>query len=167
MDWKFRLDNLFDENSKDLLVQHLLQNPEEIRNLLTIMNEEERAAWRAAWVLDHLNQSEPLLLIPHLETISSILKTTKYNGVRRSLIKILISNPSATNDDGELLDLCFQWVSSPSIPVAIRAHAMQFIFNLLPTYPELKNEFQLTLETAINDERKGVRGKARKILSSL
>jgi len=167
MEWEHRLNNMFDDHSKDLLVQNLIKNPDEIQNLLKTMTKEEKPAWRAAWVLDHLNQNKPTLLKSHLKEINSILKVTRYNGVRRSLLKILITNPSANNDDGDLLDLCFQWVSSPSIPIAIRAHSMQFIFNLLPTYPELKNEFQLSLETAILDESKGVSGKARKILSSL
>jgi hypothetical protein len=167
MDWKYRLNNLFNENSKEYLVQYLIQNPKEIENLLMVMDEEERPAWRAAWVLDHLNQNAPDLLKPYLATICSRLKNTTFNGVRRSLLKILISTPTEINEDGELLDLCFQWVVSPAIPIAIRAHSMQFISDLLPAYPELKNEFQVSLQSVINDESKGVRGKARKILSSL
>ncbi|PWE00667.1 hypothetical protein [Marinilabilia rubra] len=167
MKWKYRLNNMFDENSKDFLIQYLIQKPEEIESLIKIMKVEEKTAWRAAWVLDHLNQNKPLLLKPHLKEINTILKATEYNGVRRSLLKILITNPCAKNDDGDLLDLCFQWIASPSVPIAIRAHSMQFIVNLLPAYPELKNEFQLSLETAIHDESKGVSGKARRILSSL
>ena len=167
MDWKHRLNNLFDENSRDLLVRYLIQNPQEVKKLLALTKVDEKSAWRAAWILDHLNQTAPSVIKPHLNAICYRLKNTRYNGVRRSLLKILITNPSETNEDGELLDLCFQWVCSPTIPIAIRAHSMQFIYNLLPAYPELKNEFRLSLETAVNEESKGVRGKARKILSQL
>jgi len=168
MEWKQQLENLFNDNSRDFLVHSLVQKPGEIPNILKIIEEdEEKPAWRAAWVIDHLNQQKPQMVTPHLQSINRILKRTKYNGARRSLLKILVINPTNVNHDGELVDLCFQWVCSPAIPIAVRAYAMQFVYDMLPVYPELKNELKTSLETAIHDSSKGVRGKAKKILTML
>jgi hypothetical protein len=168
VNWKQQLHSLFDDQSKDLIVNYLISHPEEIHNIINLINDsDERPAWRAAWIIDHLNQNRPELVMPHLFQLANILKKTTYNGARRSLLKILITNPSPINEDGELVDLCFQWVISPSEPIAIRAYAMQFIFDLLSVYPDLKFELRSTLETVLDDESKGVRGKARKVLTWL
>lgn len=168
MEWKKQLENLFDDDSRDFLVHYLSRNPEELENIIRVIEEdEEKPAWRAAWVIDHLNQKNPRVVAPHLDSLSRILKQTKYNGARRSLLKILVINPTSVNHDGELVGLCFNWICSPAIPIAVRAYAMQFIHDMLPVYPELKNELKTSLETVIHDSSKGVRGKAKKILARL
>jgi hypothetical protein len=168
MNWKRQLNNIFEEQSKEFLVNSLIEKPDEIKKVLSIIDApDEKIAWRAAWLIDNVNQANPKLITRHLSKILDKTKKTKYNGVRRSLLKIIVTNPSRLNEDGELLELCFQWICSPSVPIAIRGHAMQFIYDLLPKYPELKNEFQTSLEAVVHDEGKGVRAKARKILSQI
>ena len=168
MGWKYQLNRLFEEFSKEELLNALAANPEEVSLLIQIIESPpEKTAWRAAWIIDHFNQQYPELISPYLPELLRILKETAYNGARRSLLKIMISHPTMHSEDGELLDRCFHWTCSPSVPIAVRAHAMQYIHKLLPVYPELKNEFQICLESAVHDESKGVKGKAGKLLEKL
>jgi len=167
MDWENELNSLLEERKIEWIVGYLLKNPEETPLIIRLIkSDNEKIAWRSAWVLDHLNVKNPDISAPFLPEMLQILKKTSFNGVRRSLLRILVTNPTKINEDGEMLDLCFKWISSPVIPIAVRAHSMQYVFDLLPKYPELKNEFSHSLELALNDESKGVRTKARKLLSA-
>ncbi len=168
MDWENELNDLLQERNIDDVVCYVLKNSGEIPLIVDLMkSENEKIAWRAAWVLDHINMQNPDLLFSFLHEILQILKQTTFNGIRRSLLRILITNPTELNEDGELLDLCLKWIHSPAFPIAVRAHSMQFVFDLLPKYPELQNEFTHLLEFALNDQSKGVRSRARKLLSAI
>ncbi|WP_234409080.1 hypothetical protein [Marinilabilia salmonicolor] len=83
------------------------------------------------------------------------------------MLKVIITAPTVIKEDGELLDLCFRWIVSPVIPIAVRAHSIQYVYDLLPEYPELENEFRHSLRSALDAGSKGVKAKAGKILSSL
>ncbi len=168
MVWDEYLRDLFADRIKEEALQLLQDRPSEIGALMGyISGQEEKLAWRAAWIIDHLNQKAPLLVRPYLPQLSAILKATPFNGVRRSLIKILVTNPTEVNEDGLLVDLCFRWMINPTIPTAVRAHAMKLVFNLLPHYPDLKGELKTSLEQACEEEAKGVQSCARKLLTKL
>lgn len=168
MDWQCQLNKLFKTVSKEEVVRFISSHPEEIPNIIkTIKHKSERSAWRAAWIIDLLYRDDPSLIKPYIKELLNILIETPYNGVRRSLLKIIHSEPAPTTEDGRLLDKCFQWIVSPIIPTAVRVHAMQYVSQLLPSYPELKNEFILCLETALNDENKGIKTKARNLLKQI
>ncbi|WP_444820521.1 hypothetical protein [Thermophagus sp. OGC60D27] len=168
MDWEYQLDHLFEEVNKQEIILFLSKHPEEIPKLIkTINHSPEKRAWRTAWIIDLLYRDEPALVTPYLADLRTILKATPFNGVRRSLLKIINSQKAISIEDGELLDKCFQWIISPAVPTAVRAHAMQYAINLLPSYPELKNELQLCLQTALHDEKKGIKAKARNLLKQI
>jgi hypothetical protein len=168
MDWESELNILLEERNITWLVSYLLNNRGEMPQIIDLINSgNEKIAWRAAWVLDHITMENPEISTPFFPEILQTLKQTPFNGVRRSLLRIMVTTPTELNEDGELLDLCFKWINSPAFPIAVRAHSMQFVFDLLPKYPELKNEFSHSLEFALDDESKGVRSKARKLLAGI
>ena len=168
MDWDDFLQQLFAGRQKEEALALLQKQPGEISTLLRYVTvPDEKLAWRAAWIIDHLNQQAPQLIKPHLSRLCTILKTTSFNGVRRSLMKVLVTNPSPVNEDGLLVDLCFNWMVNPKIPTAVRAHAMKLVYNLLPIYPDLRGEFKTSLEVALEEEAKGVQSCARNLLAKL
>ncbi len=168
MEWEDYLRDLFAGSIKEEALAFLQKQPEEIGTLVGyISSPDEKLAWRAAWIIDHLNLQVPKLVGPYLPTLCSILKATSFNGVRRSLIKILVTNPTKVNEDGLLVDLCFKWMINPGIPTAVRAHSMKLVFGLLPVYPDLKGELKTSLELAVEEEAKGVQGCARNLLARL
>jgi len=168
MDWENQLNHLFKELNKKEIVSFLSAHPIEISTLINVTSQSpERIAWRAAWIIDLLDRDKPELISPHIADLHIILKATPYNGVRRSLLKIINHHSPSSLEDGELLDKCFQWMITPTVPTAVRAHAMQYISQLLPSYPDLKREFELCLETALNDGNKGIKAKARNLLKQI
>ncbi|WP_291854949.1 hypothetical protein [Marinilabilia sp.] len=168
MNWEIELNTLLEERNIKWVVQSLIESPKDISQLLELTkSENEKIAWRAAWVIDHLNMRNPELISPFLHDLLQILKNTHFNGVRRSLLKIAVTAPSSIKEDGEILDLCFKWIYSPAFPIAVRVYSMQFVFDLLPRYPELKNEFCHSLEFALVDQSKGIGSKARKLLMAI
>ncbi|PRZ00094.1 hypothetical protein [Marinilabilia salmonicolor] len=168
MNWEKELNILLEERKISQVVDYLFSSPEEIPQLIGLTkHRKKKTAWRAAWVIDHLNMQKPGVVAPFYPEIIQILKSTSFDGVRRSLLKVMLGAPVEKRDDGELLDLCFRWIVSPDIPIAVRVYSMQYVHDLLPEYPELKNEFRHSLLLALDDQSKGVKARAGRILSSL
>jgi hypothetical protein len=66
-----------------------------------------------------------------------------------------------------LIDLCFGYLSSEIIPVAVKAHAMQIIYNHVLLYPELKDELVTILEDQIDNNTVGFLSRARRLIKQM
>jgi hypothetical protein len=146
----------------------LMQDPNSIPAMINqIENTNPVAAWRAAWVIDKLSEQHPQLLLPHHPRLLSILKTTSSNGVRRHITRILAGNFSKACEDGELVDLCLQWIFLPKIPVAVKANAMTLMLELTKIYPDLIPELKIAIEAGLETASPGYKSRARKVLQRL
>ena len=68
---------------------------------------------------------------------------------------------------GQLVDLCFERMLSGTVPVAIKVHCMEILFNIVKAEPDLKGELRLAIESRMNQETAGFRSRGRKILKQL
>ena len=146
----------------------LMQNPSSIASMIDqIENTNPVVAWRAAWIIDKLSDQYPHLLRPHHPKLLTILKKTTSNGVRRHLTRILSGNFSEVCEDGELVDLCLEWIFLPKIPVAVKANAMTLMLELTKIYPDLIPELKTAIEAGLETASPGYKSRARKVLKKL
>lgn len=168
MNWEAELLALrFGGSSMDL-ASCVAQQPEEIHQLIKAAGHSNHmVAWRAAWVLDNYARNHQAEITKYTDQLSELLVATKHNGVRRHLTRILCDTDPALIDDGRVVDLCFEWISNPTTPVAVQANAMSLLAGLCNIYPDLAKE----LETVINDNyihgSAGFKSRCRKILKQL
>ena len=68
---------------------------------------------------------------------------------------------------GITADICFSFLNSCQEPVAIRAHSMTILYNIVKKYPELKEELKVSIEDQIPYGSAGIKNRGNKILKAL
>ena len=167
-DWSERISNLRSIGMIDEIVAEIYQNPALIDAIIIhIENPAPTVAWRTAWIIDKLAVKNKLLIEPYHKILVGMLKKTNNNSIRRHLTKILSANPTKECEDGELIDKCLNWIIHPKVPVAVKANAMQLLFEICKVYPELIPEFRMVVEEGLPTGSQGYKSKARKMLKGL
>jgi len=67
-------------------------------------------------------------------------------------------------NEGEAIDLLFQFIVSPKTNITTKSRAVLVLFNLTKKYPELKNEFRYSLKDQLNKYSKDFDKRITKIL---
>lgn len=152
----------------EILIAEIGNNPEYFDLLMDItLNSTDKNSWRAAYIADKIHDNNPELIYPYLKTIISILKTLKDLSKKRHFLKLLSMNDLPKNQFGFLVDFCLNTLSS-SEPPAVRVHAMQILFNISETEPELKPELIQIIEQEIEyRSTAGIISRGTKILNKL
>lgn len=134
----------------DLVTQWIIEQPESISTLIAlVLAHNEKVSPRATWVLEKLSEKIHEPAANYLEIIINELQNIKSSSTRRTISKVLMLHTIPEKYEGELLDYCITMIELPKEPVAVKANCMTIIFNLLPKYPELKNEIFAIIENQI------------------
>jgi hypothetical protein len=139
------------------------QRFDELFNLF--LKDEHRVTQRAAWPLSYAVRSHPELINKHLgKLIRNLRKEGLHDAIKRNSVRILEHIEIPKRYHGEVMDICFSYIQSPTEAVAIKAFSLTVLGNLLPLYPEIKNELKLIVEERWEDETAAFRVRARKTL---
>ncbi|MBI9066427.1 MAG: hypothetical protein JEZ09_03975 [Salinivirgaceae bacterium] len=134
----------------DLVTQYACQNPEAINYLVDlVIYNEETVSMRAAWALEKLSEKKNEVIKNRLPDILEILSKITVSGTRRTIAKVLMQYTIPEEFEGKLFDFCIEMIEAVKEPVAVKANCMTIVFNLLPKYPELKNEIFAIIEDQI------------------
>lgn len=167
-DWEKELEEIRSGRESKKLAHCLKKNPEEIPLMIKAMeNPVTTIAWRAGWVLDHLERLNKKALLPYLNQLSEILLHTPHHGVQRHITRIFCNAPAAELEDGRLVDACFNWLLNPRTPVAVKVNAMEIIGNLCVRYPELGQELKTVIQEGYETGTAAFKSRARRILARL
>ena len=132
-----------------------------------IMTEEYRIVQRASWVLRHCFELKPELVLPHLDAMVKKLREPSHDAYRRNTLAILSEIDIPEHLMGDLADLCFSWLESREIPVAIRVHSMEVLYQICQHEPELAGELVMLIEMYLPHESAGFVSRGRKVLKKL
>ncbi len=114
-----------------------------------------RAAFRAAWALEHLLFDSSPLLHEYREQVIDLYLLSSNWSVLRSITKLTIELTKASSKDATLLsdeqeegllEKTFQILGAVDCPIAVRCNAYDILFTLTPKYEWLAQE----LRTQIN-----------------
>lgn len=103
-------------------------------------------SWRAAYLADKIHDEYPELILPFIEPMIQQLEREKNSGKKRHFLKLLSTNEIPAEHYGFLVDYCINTLTSAKEPPAVRVHAMQLLFNISETEPELKPEILAVIE---------------------
>lgn len=134
----------------DLITQWAIENHESIDLLIDmVLSHKDKLAMRASWVLEKLSEKFPDILRERINEIIDVLNEIPESGTRRTIAKVLMYHTIPEDYEGQMLDFCITMLERPKEPVAVKANCMTIIFNLLPKYPDLKNEIFAIIEDQI------------------
>src|SRR5262245_60590642 len=131
------------------------------------LKSEYRINQRAAWPVSYCAIAHPKFISKHFNRlIKNLQKADVGDSVKRNSVRLLQHVSIPKKFHGELMDLCFRYVSSPDEPVAIKAFSLTILQNLCKEYPEIKNEIKLIIEERWPHETAAFHSRAKKILQS-
>ena len=168
MDFRSLLTDIPSGVEKDLLIGEVIKSESHFNTLLQLaLHEKDPIAWRACWVLDVSDEKMPGLARKHISKIVKALPGLESKGSLRSLLRMLARYDIPEEEQGLLIDLCFSYLVSEQYPVAVKAHAMQIIYNHVLIYPELKDELITVIEDQVDNNTVGFKSRGMRIIRQL
>lgn len=152
-----------------LIIQGITENPENIMVLAEIaFYSNHPKSWRAAWMMDKIHDKAPELIIPLIPEMIQQIKTEQSEGKKRHFLKLISLNNISAEQQGLVFDYCLKAFTSAKEPLAVRVHAMQVLFNISETEPELKPEILTLIEHEMeNHSSAGIVSRGRKLVQKL
>jgi hypothetical protein len=151
------------KEQKDAIVQWIGKSQKRFDELFELfLHDEHRVVQRTAWALSDCVIKQPSFIQKHFAALIKKMKEPKvHNAVKRNALRILQHLEIAEEYHGEIMDLSFQYISSPNEPVAIKAFALTVLQNLAKIYPEIISEVKLIIEERLPHETAAFRSRAR------
>lgn len=149
-----------------IMANEVLQSNELLDMLIDMMfSHDHPTNWRAAWVIDHASEIDMNPIISHLPYFIKKLPHIKQNGIKRHITRMIARSGRIDLIDGNLINLCFDWLQSALTPIAVRAFCMDIIDMVSKKYPDIIPEFVLVLEEIVINGSTGEKNKSRKLIA--
>ena len=124
-------------------------------------------AWHAAWVIDLAAEDHPGKLKPYVNDLIDRLPGLSSSSLKRHFTRMLLRQQIPEEKLGRMIDVLFGLIK-PSQAIAVRANAIQLLYQIARKEPDLRSELIWVLETMLEEEQSpGIISKGRKVLESL
>lgn len=147
-------------------VGHDQQRFDELFKLFT--GKDPLIAQRAGWSMSYAVSAHPVLINKHMKALlKNLQKPTLHNAIIRNSVRLLqdISIPEAFQ--GDVMNLCFDYVTDPKQLPAIKAFSLTVLDNLAKDHPDIINELRTIIESQWENEGPAFRSRARRILNKI
>lgn len=139
--------NLTERIHKESLLEKIRSEKQNLDLLLrwSLLNEQP-LGWRSTWLLRQIIKKKDPIIQPHVSTVLELFSSFN-ESQKREWLKTLENQIINEDEEGILFDLCIsEWKNVHNHP-ALRASAINMIFELLKKYPELKSELNHLMTT--------------------
>ena len=131
-----------------LTIREIENHPKYLGMLMDIaLYSTEKYSWRAAWMVDKINENRSELILPYIEAMIAKLNGKLDRGKMRHFLKLISQHEIPVEHYGFLLEFCLKLLTSDKEPPAVRVHAMQILYNLTEYEPGLKAEILAVIDT--------------------
>ena len=164
---------------EQLLVEHSKANALFISNYIgddqgkfqelveLFLGDEYRITQRAGHSLAHVFDNHPHLVDPFLPKLIRNLDNEVNDAVKRNTLRILQDKVIPDNEEGILVNHCFDYLVSNKEPVAIKVFAMTVLGNICHKFPDLKNELKIIIEELMETGTPGIISRGKKVLKTI
>ena len=129
------------------------------------LNDEYRVVQRAGWPLSYCVEDHPEFIQRHFKKLlKNLNKKGIHEAVKRNTVRLLQYVDIPEKFHGEVMDVCFRYISSPTEAVAIKAFSLTVLQNLARKYPEIINEIKLVIDERWDYESIAFKTRAKKLL---
>lgn len=127
-----------------------------------------RVTQRAAWPMSCCVEDHPELIRPHLKRIIDfVCQPDATVAVKRNTLRLLQFIDIPVKTQGQVAELCFQFLSDKKETIAVHVFAMSVLFKLTRAIPEFGNELKILIQDRMPYATAGFRSRANKILKKL
>lgn len=132
------------------------------------LDEETRVAQRAAWSVSWAAREKPPMITPYIKVlVAQLSRKDVHPAIIRNSVRVLEAIDIPEEFHGDVMNACFDFVTSPTTPIAIKAFSLTTLFNLSALYPDIKPELKLIIEEQWDNETAAFRSRGKKILAKL
>ncbi len=150
------------------ILQAIQLEPKRITELMDCFFDNDlRICQRAAWPVGDLGEKFPDLIAPFLPKLIENLKNPKHDAIMRNTVRTWQSMSIPEEWQGQVFEICFNYILNPKIPIAIRAFSMTVCANICKDIPELKQELILAIEDQLEHGSPGICSRGNKIIKEL
>ncbi len=129
------------------------------------LNDEYRVVQRSAWPVSYCVIAHPNFIKKHWAAlIKNLQKPNLHNSVKRNSIRLLQDIAIPKKHQGQIMDICFKYVESPTEAVAVKAFSLTVLSNLAKQYPEIVPEIKLLIEEQIDHQTAAFKSRAKVFL---
>lgn len=165
-------EQILEEHSKancNAIVQWIGNSQQRFDQLFDLfLKDEYRVVQRAAWPLSYAVIAHPEFIKKHFsKLLKNLDKPGIHNSVKRNTVRLMQDIQIPEKFHGQVMNICFDFISSPDEAVAVKAFALTVLENLSKKYPEIKSELKTIIEDRWDYESAAFRARGKKILKSL
>ena len=148
------------------IVKWIGSNQQRFDELFTLfLHDEYRVVQRAGWPISNLVIAHPQLIQKHFaKLLQNIKKPGIHDAVKRNTVRLLQDITIPKRFHGKVMNLCFDYIISPSEKVAVKAFSLTILENFSNQYPEIKQELKTIIEDRWDFETTAFKSRAGKIL---
>jgi len=129
------------------------------------LHDEYRVVQRAAWPISYCVIACPSLINKHWKKLITYLKKPGlHNAVKRNSVRLMQDLEIPVKFHGEIMDICFRYLESPTEALAVKVFSMTVLSNLAKKYPEIIPELKIIIEDQLPDQTAGFKSRAKKII---
>ena len=136
---------------------------DELFNLF--LYDEYRVVQRAAWPVSFSVIAHPHFINKHWnKLIKNLQRPNLHDAVKRNSIRLLQGIDIPKKYQGDIMNICFEYVQSPTEAVAIKAFSLTVLSNLAKQYPEIISELKIMIEDQLPQQSAAFKNRGRKLL---
>ena len=138
---------------------------EELFNLF--LNDVYRFSQRAAWPVSYCVITHPGFIKKNFgKLIKNLHKPNLHDAIKKNSIRLLQHVDIPEKFQGEIMEICFGYVASPTEPVAIKVFSLTVLGKLAKKYPEIIPEIKVLIDDQSPHQSAGFKSRAQKFLKS-
>jgi hypothetical protein len=132
------------------------------------MSGEYRVVQRSAWPLSYCAVQHPELIQKHFtDLVRQLTNNSQHQAVKRNILRLLAQVTIPESFHGDVMDLCFQYISTPEEPAAVKAFSLHILQNFALQYPDIAGEVKVIIQDEWDNESPAFRSRAKKFLESV
>ncbi len=139
------------------------QRFDELFNLF--LQDEYRVVQRAAWPVSYCVTAHQHFITKHWgRFIKNLQQTNLHDAVKRNSIRLMQDIEIPKKYQGQVMDICFKYLESPTEAVAIKAFSLTVLSKLAKQYPEIIPEIKLLVEEQLPHQTAAFKVRAKVFL---
>lgn len=129
------------------------------------LNDNLRVTQRAAWPMSYCVIAHPEFMEGNFDKLVKNLKRKElHNSIKRNSIRLLQEITIPPEYEGDVMNICFQYLESPSETVAVKAFSLTVLGRLADKYQEIVPEIKLLIQDQLPHQTAAFRQRAKEFL---
>ncbi len=148
------------------IVQWVGNSQQRFNELFSLfLNDGYRVTQRAAWPVSYCVADHPVFIKTNFsKLLKNLQKPNLHDSIKRNSIRLLQHVHIPEKYQGEVMNICFQYVENPAEAVAIKAFSLTVLGNLAKKYPEILPEVKLLIEDQLPHQTAAFKSRAKVFL---